>query len=128
MSIFASPSPPAATVDAKEDASVVKRKVHDAYVQGKREERFRRRGFPTLKILVLLVAAIGVIAVYYALREGSFSGGGAVVDNKLAQVGEQAAPVVQDAKHGAATAAKKSGQALERTGEALEPAPPNAGR
>jgi len=57
-----------------------------AYDHGRLDERSHRRGgFGPLGFILVLVAAVGVILVVFAIREGSFSAGGAVVDNKLVQ-------------------------------------------
>jgi len=81
----------------------------DAYQRGRRDERARRRGSPLLSLLVLLIALAGGAMVYLAAREGSFAGGGQVVDRAI---GHAAAP--------ARSAAGRTGEALEQAGQSLK--------
>jgi hypothetical protein len=83
--------------------------VHDAYDKGRRDERARRRGSPFLTLLLLIVVVIGAALIYFAIQNGSFSSGGAVVDQKLSS----AAAKVQAPFRGAAN---KAGTALENAG------------
>ncbi len=95
-------------VDAVATAS-----ANDAYDRGRRDERARRRGSPLLTILLLIVVAIGAVLIYFAIRNGSFSSGGAVVDQKLSN----AAATVQAPIRGAAD---KAGTALQNAGSNLK--------
>ena len=84
-----------------------------AYERGRREEQLRRRGSPLLSFLVLIVVLIGAGLIYLAVRNGSFSSGGAVVDQSLAKVGQTAQAPIKGA-------AEKTGDALQRAGQNLK--------
>jgi len=77
-----------------------------------REERPRRRGhgMGVLGFLVVVVAAIGVLWMVLAAREGSFAAGGAVVDHKLAEV-------TSPARVAANRAVDRTGQAVKTAGQ-----------
>jgi type II secretory pathway pseudopilin PulG len=62
---------------------------------------------------LLIVVAIGAALIYFAIQNGSFSSGGAVVDRKLSN----AAATVQAPIRGAAD---KAGTALENVGSNLK--------
>jgi Tfp pilus assembly protein FimT len=85
----------------------------DAYDRGRRDERARRRGSPLMTFVLLIVVAIGAVLIYFAIQNGSFSRGGAVVDQKLSN----AAATVQAPIRGAADTA---GTALENAGSHLK--------
>jgi len=76
--------------------------LREAYEQGRREERARHRGHPLIALVVFLVALVGAGMMYLAAREGSFSRGGQVVDEKLASAAGEAGAAGQSA--GAAVA------------------------
>ncbi len=57
--------------------------VKEAYERGRRDERARHRGSPLAAFLVVIVALAGAGALYLAAREGSFTGGGQVVDQNI---------------------------------------------
>ena len=73
----------------------------------------RRHGHPVLATLVVLVALVGALWLALAVREGSFTDAGKVVDAKVAEV---ASP----ARDAARTAAERSGQAVANAGQAIE--------
>jgi hypothetical protein len=103
--------------------AVVDPKTYDAdmrraYDHGRLDERSRRRGFGPLGFILVLVAAVGVILVVFAIREGSFSAGGAVVDNKLVQATSGVAPAIDNAATKTGT-----GQNLKDQGAAIGGAP-----
>ena len=84
-----------------------------AYVAGRRDER-KRRGFsPLVGFLLLLVIAIGAVLIYLAVTRGSFSAGGAVVDNSLSTATAKVAAPVHNA-------ADKAGDALQNAGSNLK--------
>ena len=87
--------------------------AEDAYDRGRRDERARRRGSPLLTILLLIVVAIGAVLIYFAIQNGSFSSGGAVVDQKL----QKATATVQAPIRGVAD---KAGTALQNAGADLK--------
>ena len=102
MSIFKHNTPAPANA-APLDSPVVKAKVREAYDRGRSEERRRHHGSPMLTLLLVLVAIVGAVTLYYAFRQGSFMGGGAAIDTKISQVSSNAVPAIQ-------TAAAKAGR------------------
>lgn len=89
--------------------------VERAYEQGRMDERRRHRSHPILATLMFVAAVLGVGMIYLAAREGSFSRGGAVVDQKLAS----AADTTHAASQEAAVAAVNAGQTVQSAGENL---------
>ena len=85
----------------------------DAYARGRQDERLRRRGSPLLTLLLLLVVVVGAVLIYLAITRGSFSSGGAVVDQKLSH----AAATVEAPVRGVAD---KAGSALQNAGADLK--------
>lgn len=81
--------------------------------------RRRRGGFGFAGVVVVLVAALGVLWLALAAREGSFAGGGAVVDQKVAEVTEPARVAAADAVDRTGAAVAGAGQALESQGERI---------
>ncbi len=74
-----------------------KAELREAYQRGRRDERARRRR-STLIMLSLSVAALagaGMLAV--SVWQGSFSGGGAVVDQQIAYAADTAQPKLRAA-------------------------------
>ena len=107
---------PVAVVDPKTYDADMRR----AYDHGRLDERSHRRGgFGPLGFILVLVAAVGVILVVFAIREGSFSAGGAVVDNKLVQATSSVAPAIDNAASKTGTALETAGQNLKDQGAAL---------
>jgi hypothetical protein len=91
-----------------------------AYDHGRLDERSRRRGgFGPLAFILLLAAVIGVVLVVFAFREGSFTAGGQVVDNKLSQATSSVAPAIDNAAAKTGTALETAGQNLKDQGAAL---------
>lgn len=89
-----------------------------AYREGRRdqhqaERRAHRGGFGLIGLVVVIVAALGVLWIVLAAREGSFAAGGALVDQKIAQA---TAP----AREAANQAADRTGKALENVGQSVE--------
>ena len=84
------------------------------------EKRPRRhRGFPLISLLIVLVAAIGIVWLVLAAREGSFAAGGAVVDQKVSQVTAPARAAASQAVDRTGAAVQNAGQALENQGERI---------
>ena len=84
-----------------------------------RIEKRRRGGFGIVGLVVVLVAALGVMWVVLAAREGSFAAGGAVVDQKLAQVAHPARVAVNQAADRTGAAVQNAGATLEAQGERI---------
>lgn len=74
--------------------------------------RRRRGGFGLIGLIVLLVVVFGAVMLYLAARNGSFSAGGAVLDNGLSNATQKAAAPVRNAED-------KVGQSLEHAGQDL---------
>ena len=87
----------------------------------KRETRVKRRGHPVLGLLVALVAVAGAAMLALAAHEGSFTGGGQVVDQHLTAAADQAQAAADQAKTASADAVTKTGQAIENAGAAIAP-------
>jgi len=102
------------------DSPVVKAKVREAYDRGRLEERKRHHGAPMLTFLLVLVAAVGAVTLYYSFRQGSFMGGGAAIDTKIAQVSTNAAPAIVNTADKAGALAQKAGQKLQSQGQAIQ--------
>lgn len=84
-----------------------------AYERGRRDGMAQRRRSPMLSFLVLLVVAVGALLIYLAIRNGSFAGGGEVVDRNISTV-------TQAAKAPIAGAADKAGDALQDAGAGIK--------
>jgi hypothetical protein len=96
-------------VTVKTDARAEAKAAKDAYERGRRDERTRHRSSPLLGFLLLIVAVIGGGMIYLAAREGSFAGGGQVVDKAVSQA-------VAPAK----SVAGSAGDALENAGQTIK--------
>ena len=117
---FANRRPPTVQPVAVVDPATYDADMRRAYDHGRLDGRARRRGgFGPLAFILVLVAAIGVVLVVYAVREGSFSAGGAVVDNKLVQATSGVAPVIDNAASKTGTAMETAGQNLKDQGAAI---------
>jgi len=109
--------------DGDREAEIAARGDRQAYDAGRRDQRRldeasvraarRRGGLGLVGVLVAVVAILGALWVFLAVREGSFAAGGAVVDEKIAEV---AAP----AKQAANEAVDRTGQAVQNAGQAIE--------
>jgi hypothetical protein len=101
--------------------------IHDAYKEGRRDERRRRRGSPLLSFIILLIVVAAGVLFYLAVRNGSFQSGGAVVDNSISTVSERATAPVRNAADKAGTALENAGQNLkQRAGDPpANPPPPS---
>jgi hypothetical protein len=101
------------------DSPIVKAKVREAYDLGRAEERKRHHGSPMLMLLLVLIAVVGAVTLFYAFRQGSFMGGGAAIDTKIAQVSSGAVPAIQTAAAKAGSVAQTAGEKLKSQGQAL---------
>ncbi len=84
-----------------------------AYERGRARGRATGRGSPILTFLILIMVVAGGALIYLAARTGSFSSGGAVVDQKL----ETAAHAVNAPLK---NAAETTGAALQKAGQSLK--------
>jgi hypothetical protein len=94
-------------------AAVDKSALDAAYDRGRHDERLRRRGSPLLGFLVLLVAIVGGIIIYLAVRDRSFTAAGASVDKSISTTAQTVEAPVRGA-------ADKTGTALENAGQNLK--------
>lgn len=89
--------------------------VKAAYERGRRDERDRRKGHPVLALMVFVIALIGAGMIYLAAREGSFSGGGQVIDQGIAKVTGRA----QVAREDTGSTISRAGEKLQAAGQSL---------
>jgi len=105
---------------AAQNAAVIERERKDAareaYAKGRRDEHARRRSHPVLALIVLVIAAVGAFIVYLAVREGSFTTAGQVVDQHLAAASQTAGQATQAAGSQAGAAIENAGQQLKKKG------------
>ena len=89
--------------------------IERAYQRGRDREASRRvrRGSPVLSLIVLLAVVIAAGFIYLAVRHGSFSSGGAVIDNSLDNAAHTVDAPIKNA-------AVTTGAALQRAGEKLK--------
>lgn len=86
--------------------------VKAAYDRGRREGRAGRRRSPLLTLAIVFVALVGAGVIALAAREGSFTRGGEVVDQKLAVAADQAVVSSRDAAAAAAQAARDASRSI----------------
>jgi hypothetical protein len=128
MAFFKSSSQAAPGGAVVVDGPVAKTRLREAYDKGRLDERKRHHRSPVLTLLLCGAALVGVVFLFYAFREGSFAGGGAAVDGKIAQVSSQAAPAVETAASDAGALAEKAGDKLKSQGEAIKQDAPASGQ
>lgn len=96
--------------------------VRNAYERGRRDAEQARKRHPAGMTFLFLAAGAGVAVLAYAAYSGSFSRGGARLDQDLAVAADRAEPIVRDAAHDAGQAVKGAGRSLVSN----EPAPPKS--
>jgi hypothetical protein len=84
-----------------------------AYERGRSRGRRRRGASPLLALVVLIAVFAAGAFIYLAIQNGSFSNGGAVVDNKIDQVEQNVDAPIKNA-------AINTGSALQRAGQRLK--------
>ena len=100
-----------------------------AYDRGRTDERRARRRHPLAMALTILAAAVGGVVLALAVKEGSFSRGGDIVDRNLAVAADKAEPAVRDAAGEAGGALKDAGRSLkDKAYDATAPAPTEPAR
>jgi len=87
--------------------------LNEAYERGRRDGRARRGGSPLLGFLILVVAVIGGIIIYLAIRNGSFTSAGASVDRSISATAQRVQAPIRGA-------ADKTGNALQNAGQTLK--------
>ena len=86
-----------------------------AYVAGRRDGRARRRGgSPILSLLLLIVVVIGAALIYLAIRNGSFSAGGAALDHGIVSAKDTVTAPVRGAADSAGNALQNAGADLKQ--------------
>jgi flagellin-like protein len=87
--------------------------IDAAYERGRARSRRSRGASPLLTLVVLIAVVVAGAFIYLAIRNGSFSSGGAVVDQKLDQVAHTVNAPIKNA-------AITTGSALQNAGEHLK--------
>ncbi len=100
------------------------REVREAYRRGRQDEKARRKRHPIAMSVGFALAAVGAVVLAVAAYNGSFSRGGQVVDQNLAQAADQAEPVVRGAASNAQQAASSAGEELRERVSRTTPAAP----
>lgn len=76
-------------------------------------------GLGLVSLVVVLVAALGLVWTVLAAREGSFAAGGAVVDRKIAEVTQPARLAANQAVDRTGAVVQNAGQALASQGQRI---------
>ncbi len=87
--------------------------VKEAYQRGRQRERLARRGSPLFNLIILLAVVVAGVFIYLAVQKGSFTGAGAVVDQKLDQTAHSINAPLKSAAENTGDALKKAGQDLK---------------
>lgn len=82
---------------AESDVHAIGADLREAYARGRRDERRIRRRHPLGMTLTFLAAAAGAALLGLAGANGSFAGGGAVVDGGLRALAAWAGPAATEA-------------------------------
>src|SRR5579875_1032996 len=103
----------AAYVDGAHDArrdetDVARRAYREGERDGRRLESERHRGHPVLTVIVAILALVAIGYGFLSFQQGSFAGGGAVIDQKIAQL-----------RGDAGQAGVASGQAVQNAGATI---------
>jgi flagellin-like protein len=84
-----------------------------AYERGRVRGRPRRGASPLLTLVLLLAVVVAGVMIYLAIQNGSFSNGGAVVDQKLDQVAKTVDAPIKNAAITTGSALQDAGQRLK---------------
>jgi hypothetical protein len=87
--------------------------IEAAYERGRARGRRPRGASPLLTLVVLLAVFLAGAMIYLAVQNGSFSNGGAVVDQKIDQVQKSVDAPIKNA-------AITTGDALQRAGQRMK--------
>ncbi|MEO8811854.1 MAG: hypothetical protein ABI376_02940 [Caulobacteraceae bacterium] len=109
----ADPAAVAPTPITRDAARLDRDRLDASYDRGRRDARARRRGSPVLTLVLLVLVIVAAILIFLAIRNGSFAGGGAVVDREISNLAQTAQAPVRNA-------ADKTGAALQNAGENLK--------
>lgn len=95
----------------------VRADIRHAYERGRNDERARRRRHPLFMTLTFVCAAVGLVVLVLAGMNGSFQGGGAMLDNGLQIARARAAPAAKQAADTADQQVRDAAQSVRaRTG------------
>lgn len=94
---------PVEEVDEVHTVGPTQADVDAAYDKGRRDERLRHRSHPFLALVVAVIALVGGAMIFLAVREGSFSNGGKVMDAQIAAASDNAQVASQDVAQTART-------------------------
>jgi hypothetical protein len=108
---------------AIQEPQVPRAELDAAYRKGRRDGSRRRRGSPFLAFIGLIAFAAVVLMVYLAAQTGSFSNGGAVVDNNLSNASQRVQAPFKNAESKAGNALENAGQSLKRKAGDQSPSP-----
>jgi hypothetical protein len=93
--------------------------LKEAYQRGRRDERARRRRSPLAMLAVSLTALAGAGILAVSAWEGSFTGGGAVVDRQIATAADSAEPKIEAAAQDARTALRHASREAKTRAQGL---------
>jgi len=107
------------------DQTLLADELKQAYREGRRDERARRKSHPFIAMAVVGLALVGGTMLFLAAKEGSFSTAGQVADEQLAVAAAEAGPALQDTADRAGEALKEAGADLKDRGQAVVDRPAN---
>jgi hypothetical protein len=90
--------------DVRDSVTITDKELRDAYDRGRRDEAARHHRNWLWVIVEALLALVGVIVLVLAALNGSFEGGGRVIDEQLSIARVQAGPTIRNAASDAGTA------------------------
>jgi hypothetical protein len=99
--------------DERAPDALDKADLREAYERGRRDERAARKRHPLLMTITFLLALVGVTLLALAAVNGSFAGGGGVVDDKLNIAADRAGPAVSQAASNAGQSLRDAGQSAK---------------
>jgi hypothetical protein len=91
MAFWTTAKPQRTQAVAAVDRGTFKRELDHAYTRGRLAERTRRSGPGLIVLALTTLAAVAVLLLALAVKQGSFAAGGAVVDGLIAQATRLAA-------------------------------------
>ncbi len=118
---FQARSASSAPLNPNADALTAK-DVSSAYDRGRRDALRGRKRHPGGMTFLFVAAGVGLAVLAYAAYSGSFSQGGARLDQDLAVAADRAQPMVRDAARDAGRALTTAGRPA--TTDAPAPPPP----
>lgn len=86
--------------------------IRHAYERGRADERAGRRRHPLFMTLTFACAIVGLVVLVLAGMNGSFQGGGAMLDNGLQIARARAAPAAKEAADTAGQQVRDAAQSV----------------